>query len=157
MWGVINIKMRWGNFYLKQELCSCDRNFFPLAEISICDRKFLLLAWDFLHKIGTSVQLSSRLPFRRSTGREKSVHYFHHHFLFLPHSAPSWILSLSENFASSILQDGATEWHYSYHILATHPPYQQLMFEIWCGVPTLVRTCDQIFMCGVPPLLYPCF
>ena len=31
----------------------------------------------------------------------------------LPHSAPSWILSLAENLASSILQDGATEWYYS--------------------------------------------
>ena len=31
----------------------------------------------------------------------------------LPHSAPSWILSLAENLASSSLQDGATEWHYS--------------------------------------------
>ena len=42
-------------------------------------------------------------------------------FCLLPHSAPSWILSLSENFASSILQDGATEWHYSYHVPATLP------------------------------------
>ena len=27
----------------------------------------------------------------------------------------------AENLASSILQDGATKWHYSHHILATHP------------------------------------
>ena len=34
--------------------------------------------------------------------------------MILPHSAPSLILSLAdENLASSILQDGATEWHYS--------------------------------------------
>ena len=45
----------------------------------------------------------------------------------LPHSAPSWILSLAENLASSNLQDGATKWHYylnSYHIAcATDPPH----------------------------------
>ena len=29
----------------------------------------------------------------------------------LPHSAPSWILSLAENLASSIMQDGARKWH----------------------------------------------
>ena len=34
-------------------------------------------------------------------------------FILLPHSAPSWILSKAENLASSILQDGAMEWHYS--------------------------------------------
>ena len=28
----------------------------------------------------------------------------------LPHSAPSWILSQTENLASSSLQDGATKW-----------------------------------------------
>ena len=33
--------------------------------------------------------------------------------LFLPQSALSWNFSLAENLASSILQDGATEWHYS--------------------------------------------
>ena len=33
---------------------------------------------------------------------------------FLPHSAPSWILSQAENLASSNLQDGATKWYY-YH------------------------------------------
>ena len=32
--------------------------------------------------------------------------------LFLPHSAPSWILSKPENLASSSLQDGATGWYY---------------------------------------------
>ena len=50
----------------------------------------------------------------------------------LPHSVPSWMFSLAENLASSILQDGAMEWHYSYHIPTTHPPYPhpQLMFEI---------------------------
>ena len=32
---------------------------------------------------------------------------------FLPHSAPSWILSPAENLANSILQDGATKVHYS--------------------------------------------
>ena len=40
----------------------------------------------------------------------------------LPHSAPSWILSLAENLASSSLQDGATEWHYYDHIPPTQPP-----------------------------------
>ena len=46
--------------------------------------------------------------------------------LFLPHWAPSWILSLAENLASSSLQDGATEWHYSgtgtTYPPSTHPP-----------------------------------
>ena len=51
----------------------------------------------------------------------------------LPHSAPSWILSIAENILSSILQDGATEWHYSYHT-----PAQQIMFEFLCGVPHFV-------------------
>ena len=34
----------------------------------------------------------------------------------------------------------------------TYPNYQQLMFEILCGVPTPVWTwtCEQILMCGVP-------
>ena len=36
-----------------------------------------------------------------------------HHNFKLPHSAPSWILSRAENLTSSILQDGAMEWHYS--------------------------------------------
>ena len=31
----------------------------------------------------------------------------------LQHSAPSWILSNAENLASTSLQDGATQWHYS--------------------------------------------
>ena len=31
---------------------------------------------------------------------------------FLPHSAPSWILSQAEILASSNLQDGATKWYY---------------------------------------------
>ena len=61
---------------------------------------------------------------------------------FLSHTAPSWILRQAENLISSILQDGATEWHNSNHIQAAHPPtqppYQQLMFEIVCCVPTLV-------------------
>ena len=35
--------------------------------------------------------------------------------------APSWILSQAENLVSSILQDGAMEWHYSCHIPPTHP------------------------------------
>ena len=39
----------------------------------------------------------------------------------LPHSAPSWILSLAENLASSILQDEAAEWH-DYIPATTHPP-----------------------------------
>ena len=39
----------------------------------------------------------------------------------LPHSAPSWILSLAENLASSSLQDGATKCLY-YVPEATHPP-----------------------------------
>ena len=41
----------------------------------------------------------------------------------LPHSAPSWILSLAENLASSILQDGAMEWH-NYVPATTNPPTQ---------------------------------
>ena len=32
----------------------------------------------------------------------------------LPHSAPSWVLSLAENPASFCLQDGATEWYYNH-------------------------------------------
>ena len=71
----------------------------------------------------------------------------------LPHSAPSWILSLAVNLAGSILQDGAMKWHYSHHIPATHPqthpPYQQ---PIVCDVPTPVRTCDQIECAMSPPL-----
>ena len=39
--------------------------------------------------------------------------------IFLPHSAPSWILSLAENLASSSLQDGATKWLY----YLTKPPH----------------------------------
>ena len=53
--------------------------------------------------------------------------YYKPLLLSLPHSAPSWILSLAENLASSNLQDGATKWHYylnSYHIAcATDPPH----------------------------------
>ena len=33
--------------------------------------------------------------------------------ILLSHSAPSWILSPAEILESSILQDGATKWHYS--------------------------------------------
>ena len=40
-------------------------------------------------------------------------HVYENQYELLSHSAPSWILSLAENLASSILQDGATEWHYS--------------------------------------------
>ena len=43
----------------------------------------------------------------------------------LPHSAPSWILSLVENLARFNLQDGATEWHYSL-TGTTHPPTAKL-------------------------------
>ena len=43
---------------------------------------------------------------------------------FLPHSAPSWILSIAENLASTSLQDGATKWHYSEE--TTHPPAAHL-------------------------------
>ena len=32
--------------------------------------------------------------------------------VLLPHSAPSWILSLPENLESSSLQDGVTKWYY---------------------------------------------
>ena len=39
--------------------------------------------------------------------------------IILPHSAPSWILSLAENLASSSLQDGATKWLY----YLTGPPH----------------------------------
>ena len=43
--------------------------------------------------------------------------------LLLPHSAPSWIFSLSENLASSNLQDGASERLY-YAENPIHPPTQ---------------------------------
>ena len=43
---------------------------------------------------------------------------------WLPHSAPSWILSKAENLASSSLQDGATKWHHSDETThqPSHPP-----------------------------------
>ena len=69
------------------------------------------------------------------------------YFMLLPHSAPSLILSLAENLASSSLQDGATKWLY----YLTGPPHPHphphphptptiLVFSslILCGVPTLV-------------------
>ena len=48
-------------------------------------------------------------------------HISHLYNKFLPHSAPSWIFSLAENLASSILQDEATEWH-DYVPAITYPP-----------------------------------
>ena len=42
--------------------------------------------------------------------------------IFLPHSAPSWVLSLAENLASSNLQGGATKWHYNCKEPSSHPP-----------------------------------
>ena len=50
------------------------------------------------------------------------------------------------NFASSILQDGAMDWHYSDHIPPTHPPYQQLMFRqqyLSCYWPDLDQTLNK--------------
>ena len=98
--------------------------------------------------------------------------------LFLPHSAPSWILSLAENLASSNLQDGATKWHYypnSYHIAcATDPPHSlrnRPTHHIACATNPSHRisgykhlwSCTvsppyyehvSTFMCGVPTLLW---
>ena len=67
--------------------------------------------------------------------------------ILLPHSAPSWILSLAENLASSNLQDGATKWHYngkepSSHP-ATHPASQPS--------PAYISIHCIYDMCGVPP------
>ena len=67
-------------------------------------------------------------------------------YCFCHTRAPSWILSQAENLASSILQDGAMEWHYSYHIPPTHPPYQQLMFRqqyLSCYWPDLDQTLNK--------------
>ena len=46
-------------------------------------------------------------------------------WVFLPYSTRLHLgfSAKLKNLASSILQDGATEWHYSYHILPTHPTY----------------------------------
>ena len=97
----------------------------------------------------------------------------------MPHSAPSWILSLAENLASSSLQDGATEWHYSLawtpphpiHRLRNrptpHPPTAKLFLSMLYSVPTSTKYVSppseymiflepncfppQKSMCGVPP------
>ena len=56
----------------------------------------------------------------------------------LPHSVPSWMFSLAENLASSILQDGAMEWH-DYVPTTTHPGYNlTICSRTLCGVPILV-------------------
>ena len=88
--------------------------------------------------------------------------------LLLPHSAPSWILSLAENLASSILQDGATEWYYSLDgnhklwrrrlpkfVKNTLPPYQQLGLK-FCAVSPPKYEHVIKFSCVVsPPIVSP--
>ena len=81
--------------------------------------------------------------------------------LELPHSAPSWILSKAENLASTSLQDGVTQWHYSE---ATHPPTQpptrspsfsNRSNDYWepvlmCSVP-IDPPCRKYVLCPPPP------
>ena len=84
-------------------------------------------------------------------------------YVLLPHSAPSWILSLAENLASSILQDGATEWYYSLDgkhklrrrrlpkfVKNTLPPYQQLCLK-FCAVSPPKYEHVINFSCAVSP------
>ena len=47
----------------------------------------------------------------------------HRSLQLLPHSAPSWIVSLAENLANSILQDGATKLH-DFVPATTHPTHR---------------------------------
>ena len=52
----------------------------------------------------------------------------------LPHSAPSWILSKSENLASSSLQDGATKCLYYQTEPAGRPPGHPTIWMLdWLG------------------------
>ena len=79
--------------------------------------------------------IKNRSSFRRLFIKVRSSFYLTTLYM-LPHSAPSWILSLAENLARSILQDGATKWYYYHHtnhklrrrrlpklVQSTHPPY----------------------------------
>ena len=68
----------------------------------------------------------------------------------LPHSAPSWILSLAKNLASSNSQDGATKWHYNCKEPSIQPSIQpasqpspaylsiHCIYDMCC-VPHLIR------------------
>ena len=72
-----------------------------------------------------------------------------HEKFLLPHSAPSWILTLAENLASFSLQDRATEWHYDL-TWTPHPPTAKLFLSKLCGVPIpIVPPVDK--ECGVSP------
>ena len=65
----------------------------------------------------------------------------------LSHSAPSWILSSTENVASFSLEDGATEWHdyvcilcdcrreYNFLWVSVQCCLAGVWFSILCGVP----------------------
>mgnify|MGYP005691227809 CR=1 FL=1 len=70
--------------------------------------------------------------------------------LLLPHSAPSWILSLAENLASSNLQDGATKWHYCSDKPPGHPPGHPPAALVRC--PPLSFSSVLSFCAVSPPL-----
>ena len=70
--------------------------------------------------------------------------------IYLPHSAPSWILSYVKNLASSSLQDGAMKWHCYPDKITKNPPDRIIIR--FCGVPPYTGVgCPHNFVCSVPP------
>ena len=113
-----------------------------------------------------SSSVKGNLPFQTYSSLPSS-RFWWGFFLLLPHSAPSWILSLAENTACSILQDGAMEWHHSYQGCVTDPPtqhigcttdspFQQLMFEIFAVSPLKNMNIWSNFHVRCPLLLSSC-
>ena len=88
--------------------------------------------------------------------------FFYEHAMILPHKAPSWILSKSENLASPSLQDGASKWVYilietirSYEFCAESRPQYEHMIEFLCAEshPIVPLFCAMLW--GVPTSIVP--